>query len=63
LKSNAATFGALDLADRSRELEDAAKREALDDAESQIEQIADELENVRAALPAAWDSVAAPPAS
>jgi CheY-like chemotaxis protein len=63
LKSNAATFGALDLADRSRELEDAAKREALDDAESQIERIADELENVRAALPAAWDSVAAPPTS
>jgi signal transduction histidine kinase/DNA-binding response OmpR family regulator len=63
LKSNAATFGALDLADRSRELEDAAKREALDDAESQIERIADEMENVRAALPAAWDSVAAPPTS
>src|SRR5262245_5946492 len=61
LKSSAATFGARDLADRSRELEDAAKREALDDAESQIERIADELQNVRSELPAAWERVVAPP--
>jgi CheY-like chemotaxis protein len=60
LKSNAATFGARDLADRSRELEDVAKQGALDDAETRIERIAQELDGVRSALPAAWVTVAGP---
>jgi HPt (histidine-containing phosphotransfer) domain-containing protein len=60
LKSNAATFGARGLADRSRELEDAAKQGALDDAETRIERIAQELDGVRSALPAAWVTVAGP---
>ncbi len=62
LKSNAATFGARALSDRSRELEDAAKQGTLDDAETRIDRIADELADVRSALPAAWGTVATPSA-
>jgi HPt (histidine-containing phosphotransfer) domain-containing protein len=50
LKSNAATFGANELADRSSRLEAAAKAEALDDAPERIDAIAEELERVHAAL-------------
>jgi CheY-like chemotaxis protein/HPt (histidine-containing phosphotransfer) domain-containing protein len=50
LKSNAATFGANPLADRSRELEAAAKDGELQDGSSKLEAIAAELERVHAAL-------------
>ena len=50
LKSNAATFGANELADRSSRLETAAKAGTLDDGLARIEAIADELERVHAAL-------------
>jgi HPt (histidine-containing phosphotransfer) domain-containing protein len=50
LKSNAATFGANDLADRSSRLEAAAKAGALQDGPSQLEAIEDELGRVHAAL-------------
>jgi len=54
LKSNAATFGAHELAGLSRELEDAAKRGVLDDAPARVDAMARELDIVREALPAAW---------
>jgi len=54
LKSNAATFGAHQLAGRSRELEDAAKRGVLEDASARVDAMARELDIVRAALPAVW---------
>jgi GAF domain-containing protein/CheY-like chemotaxis protein/HPt (histidine-containing phosphotransfer) domain-containing protein len=54
LKSNAATFGAEGLAERSRALEEAAKRNALEDGAAQVEAMARELEVVREALPAIW---------
>jgi GAF domain-containing protein/CheY-like chemotaxis protein len=50
LKSNAATFGANELADRSSRLEAAAKTGTLDDGLARIEAIDDELERVHAAL-------------
>jgi signal transduction histidine kinase/DNA-binding response OmpR family regulator/putative methionine-R-sulfoxide reductase with GAF domain len=50
LKSNAATFGANELADRSSRLEAAAKAGTLDDGLAWIEAIAGELERVHAAL-------------
>jgi HPt (histidine-containing phosphotransfer) domain-containing protein len=50
LKSNAATFGANELSDRSSRLEAAAKAGALDDAPERIDAIAEELERVHAAL-------------
>jgi GAF domain-containing protein/DNA-binding response OmpR family regulator len=50
LKSNAATFGANELADRSSRLEAAAKTGTLDDGLALTEAIADELERVHAAL-------------
>jgi HPt (histidine-containing phosphotransfer) domain-containing protein len=62
LKSNAATFGARALADRSRELEDATKQGTLDEAEKRIDRITDELADVRSALPATWCTVATPSA-
>jgi HPt (histidine-containing phosphotransfer) domain-containing protein len=61
LKSNAATFGARALAERSRELEDTAKQGTLDGGERQLELITEELTAVREALPSAWDEVAAQP--
>ena len=54
LKSNAATFGAHHLAERSRGLEEAAKHRALEDGSRQLAGIAGELDLVREALPAAW---------
>jgi CheY-like chemotaxis protein/HPt (histidine-containing phosphotransfer) domain-containing protein len=50
LKSNAATFGANELADRSRSLETAAKAGELDGGEASIDAVAEELERVHAAL-------------
>jgi signal transduction histidine kinase/DNA-binding response OmpR family regulator len=50
LKSNAATFGANELADRSSRLEAAAKTGTLDDAPERIDAIAEELKRVHAAL-------------
>jgi signal transduction histidine kinase/DNA-binding response OmpR family regulator len=54
LKSNAATFGAHELAERSRALEEAAKRGALDDGSAQVEAMAEELDRVHEALPSTW---------
>jgi CheY-like chemotaxis protein/HPt (histidine-containing phosphotransfer) domain-containing protein len=54
LKSNAATFGAGALADRSRELEEAAKGGALEDGRGGIEAVQRELDIVLRALPDAW---------
>jgi CheY-like chemotaxis protein/HPt (histidine-containing phosphotransfer) domain-containing protein len=50
LKSNAATFGAVGLADQSRALEDAARRGALEDGMLRIDALARELGIVREAL-------------
>ncbi|MGA9160405.1 MAG: GAF domain-containing protein [Actinomycetota bacterium] len=50
LKSNAATFGANELADRCRRLEATAKTGTLDDGLAQIGAIGQELERVHAAL-------------
>jgi HPt (histidine-containing phosphotransfer) domain-containing protein len=50
LKSNAATFGANELADRSSRLEAAAKAGELDDGVARIQAIDDELGRVHAAL-------------
>jgi CheY-like chemotaxis protein/HPt (histidine-containing phosphotransfer) domain-containing protein len=50
LKSNAATFGANELADRSSRLEAAARAGELGEGPAQIDAIADELERVHAAL-------------
>jgi GAF domain-containing protein/CheY-like chemotaxis protein/HPt (histidine-containing phosphotransfer) domain-containing protein len=50
LKSNAATFGANELADRSSRLEAAARAGTLDDALARVQAIDDELERVHAAL-------------
>ena len=54
LKSNAATFGAGALADRSRELEEAARSGALEDGRGGIEAVQRELDIVLRALPDAW---------
>ena len=54
LKSNAATFGAGDLAEWSRELEAAAREGDLADANGKVEAIAAALETVRAQLPVTW---------
>jgi GAF domain-containing protein/CheY-like chemotaxis protein/HPt (histidine-containing phosphotransfer) domain-containing protein len=62
LKSNAATFGARELSDRSRALEDAAKQGMPEDGEAQIERIAAAFADVGAALPAAWRALTAPSA-
>ena len=50
LKSNAATMGANELADRSRKLEVAAKAGELDGGAASIDAVAEELERVHAAL-------------
>jgi CheY-like chemotaxis protein len=50
LKSNAATFGANELADRSSRLEAAARAGTLEDGAVQLEAIDDELARVHAAL-------------
>ena len=59
LKSNAATFGAGPLADRSRALEEAAKGGDMNACAALIEPIAHELDAVSAALPRVWDEIAA----
>jgi GAF domain-containing protein/CheY-like chemotaxis protein/HPt (histidine-containing phosphotransfer) domain-containing protein len=61
LKSNAATFGAHGLAGRSRELEDAATRGALEGASEQVEAMGSELGLVLEALPAVWRKLSAGP--
>jgi DNA-binding response OmpR family regulator len=61
LKSNAATFGAQALSDRSRELEEAAKAEDLSDGEAKLDAMARELEVVLVALPRAWQELSTPP--
>jgi two-component system sensor histidine kinase/response regulator len=50
LRSNAATFGANELADRSSRLEAAARAGTLDDGLARVQAIDDELERVHAAL-------------
>ncbi len=50
LKSNAATFGANELADRSRKLEMAAKAGELDNGAASVDAVAEELERVHGAL-------------
>jgi CheY-like chemotaxis protein/HPt (histidine-containing phosphotransfer) domain-containing protein len=57
LKSNAATFGAGQLAESSRVLEEAAKRNALDDAPQQLDDIARKLELAREGLSTAWQEM------
>jgi CheY-like chemotaxis protein len=57
LKSNAATFGAQGLSDRSREVEEVAKRDELDDAAPTLDAMARELEIVLVALPRAWQEM------
>ena len=54
LKSNAATFGAHELAGRSRWLEDAAKGGRLEDGSARVDAMARELDIVREALPEVW---------
>ena len=58
LKSNAATFGAHGLADRSRALEEAARAGVLEDGPAQIDAIDAELERVHAALRSAPEPTA-----
>jgi GAF domain-containing protein/CheY-like chemotaxis protein/HPt (histidine-containing phosphotransfer) domain-containing protein len=59
LKSNAATFGAHELADRCRSLEEAAKLGPLDDGAAQVDEVERELEIVRASLPVVWKELSA----
>jgi CheY-like chemotaxis protein len=61
LKSNAATFGARALSDRSRDLEEAAKQEELSGGAARVEAMARELEIVLVALPRAWQEMSAAP--
>jgi HPt (histidine-containing phosphotransfer) domain-containing protein len=61
LMSNAATFGANELADRSSRLEAAAKAGGLDDGLAQIEAIDEELGRDHAALGASTRSSSPPP--
>jgi CheY-like chemotaxis protein len=62
LKSNAATFGAHGLSQRARELEELAKRGALDDAGPRIEELRRDLAAVSEALPAVWGEMSDAPA-
>ena len=57
LKSNAATFGAQALSDRSRELEEAAKRNELTNGPEELDAIAGELDAVLMALQHAWQEM------
>jgi CheY-like chemotaxis protein/HPt (histidine-containing phosphotransfer) domain-containing protein len=61
LKSNAATFGAQALSDRSLELEEAAKAEDLSDGAAKLDAMARELEVVLVALPRVWQELSAAP--
>jgi GAF domain-containing protein/CheY-like chemotaxis protein len=60
LKSNAATFGANELAAGCAALEDAAKRGELGEAAASLDAIARQLDVVRAALPGTWRRLSAP---
>jgi CheY-like chemotaxis protein/HPt (histidine-containing phosphotransfer) domain-containing protein len=60
LKSNAATFGAVELETLSRRVEQTAKEGALDDAGVQVDEMASELERVRTALRSIADELIAP---
>jgi CheY-like chemotaxis protein len=57
LKSNAATFGANELAAVCASLEDAAKRGELGDAPASLDAIVRQLDIVRVALPARWQAL------
>ncbi|HEX9123624.1 MAG TPA: response regulator, partial [Actinomycetota bacterium] len=57
LKSNAATFGANELAERSRRLEASAKQGSLEDEQAQVTGLAEELERVQGALTTAWTQI------
>jgi HPt (histidine-containing phosphotransfer) domain-containing protein len=59
LKSNAATFGADSLSERSRQVEEAARRGALEDAPAGVEAMARELDVVLEALPTTWREMSA----
>jgi GAF domain-containing protein/CheY-like chemotaxis protein len=59
LKSNAATFGANELAAGCAALEDAAKRGELGEAAASLDAIARQLDVVRAALPETWRRLSA----
>jgi GAF domain-containing protein/CheY-like chemotaxis protein len=61
LKSNAATFGAEDLADRSRRLEEAAKQGSLGNGTQLLDAIVEALATVRTALPDVWRQRSADP--
>jgi adenylate cyclase len=61
LKSNAATFGAHELAERSRRLEEDAKTGTVPDGVDQIDAIAGELARVHEALPVAVAGLAEHP--
>jgi HPt (histidine-containing phosphotransfer) domain-containing protein len=60
LKSNAATFGAVELETLSRRVEQTAKEGTLDDAGVQVDEMASELERVRTALRSIADELTAP---
>jgi CheY-like chemotaxis protein len=60
LKSNAATFGADRLAERSRELEEAAKRGELARGPEMADAMARELDVVLQALPGVWAELSGP---
>jgi HPt (histidine-containing phosphotransfer) domain-containing protein len=57
LKSNAATFGAQTLSDRSRAVEEAAKQGQLVNASAMIDAMAQELDAVLDALPRTWQEM------
>ena len=57
LKSNAATFGAQALSDRSRAVEEAAKQGQLSNATAMIDAMAQELDVVLDALPRTWQEM------
>ena len=61
LKSNAATFGAQPLADKSRALEEGAKGGDMNACAPLLDPIARELDAVLEALPRVWDEIAAGP--
>src|SRR5262249_48828578 len=61
LKSNAATFGAGTLADRSRRLEDAARQGSLEEGPQLLDALAEAFETVRTTLPDVWRGISADP--
>jgi GAF domain-containing protein/DNA-binding response OmpR family regulator len=61
LKSNAATFGAGELADHSRQLEEAARQGVLEEGEKLLDAVSDAFAIVQEALPDAWRRRSADP--